>query len=156
MHAIAIQQSNTIVRMMFVAAVAVLFAVTISLPPSCEAKGWNAITAKFWEKYRKEQVPTLNLVIHHFDSCPSLFHSAYFGFKEACFSTGSGSRCDFYLGTKCPTSDGQKCVFPFTYKGKTYKGCTKQDRDALWCSTDPQFADSWTNCVGHNYQCPTD
>lgn len=41
---------------------------------------------------------------------------------------------------------GRACVFPFTYKGRTYTGCTDVDSDdGLWCSTK---TDWWGNHVG--------
>eukprot|EP00808_Paulinella_micropora_P011002 g68836.t1 len=35
----------------------------------------------------------------------------------------------------CRTVDNQVCVFPFTYDGVEYKGCTNQDYDQPWCFT---------------------
>ena len=36
----------------------------------------------------------------------------------------------------CVTSNGDKCVFPFIYKGKKYEKCTLDDGgDREWCST---------------------
>ena len=30
--------------------------------------------------------------------------------------------------------DGSECVFPFKYKGTTYKQCTKVDSEEAWCA----------------------
>ncbi|KAM4042759.1 cation-independent mannose-6-phosphate receptor [Anomaloglossus baeobatrachus] len=53
-------------------------------------------------------------------------------------------------GDPCPpvTENGDVCVLPFTYKGKTYNTCTTDDRQSLWCGTvaNPEKAGSWGNC----------
>ena len=40
------------------------------------------------------------------------------------------------------------CVFPFTYKGVTYQGCTKaNNHDTPWCSYDLIYTGGWDYCV---------
>ncbi|KAL9959213.1 hypothetical protein ACROYT_G036310 [Oculina patagonica] len=40
-----------------------------------------------------------------------------------------------------------RCVFPFTYEGARYNGCTYAgDWDRPWCSLDSTYDDDWTNC----------
>merc|ERR550539_103193 len=34
------------------------------------------------------------------------------------------------------TVKGDRCIFPFTYKGVTYKTCTKADSELAWCATE--------------------
>merc|ERR1712183_37471 len=37
---------------------------------------------------------------------------------------------------ECRTIKGDQCIFPFTYKGVTYKTCTKADSELAWCATE--------------------
>ena len=56
----------------------------------------------------------------------------------------------------CKTISGPKpgvsCVFPFTYKGKTYRGCTTMENNGVeWCSTKTDnggahVGGQWGNC----------
>merc|ERR1712183_1249181 len=34
------------------------------------------------------------------------------------------------------TIKGKRCIFPFTYKGVTYKTCAKADSELAWCATE--------------------
>ena len=56
------------------------------------------------------------------------------------------------------TKQGVPCIFPFKYKGKKYNGCTKDNHNKLWCSTQNDqsgeyIQDFWGNC---DETCPTD
>ena len=45
------------------------------------------------------------------------------------------------------TAQGVACVFPFIYKGKSYKSCTTVDNsNKLWCSTESVYKSKWGNC----------
>ena len=35
------------------------------------------------------------------------------------------------------TVDGERCVFPFVYKGDVYTSCTTKGDDVAWCSVEP-------------------
>ena len=52
--------------------------------------------------------------------------------------------------TSVGNSNGGKCLFPFSYNGVTYTGCTKVDNDVPWCATsylpDGTNANDWANC----------
>ncbi|XP_057290269.1 epididymal sperm-binding protein 1-like [Hydractinia symbiolongicarpus] len=39
-----------------------------------------------------------------------------------------------------------ECKFPFTYKSKTYHGCTDFDHYRAWCSIDTTFKNRYKNC----------
>ena len=62
--------------------------------------------------------------------------------------------------SECETIGGDKCVFPFSYQGRTYFACTADDSDngAPWCAVQVQ-ADSrrtvlrgkWEDC---SPECP--
>ncbi|XP_022789317.1 protein kinase C-binding protein NELL2-like [Stylophora pistillata] len=64
---------------------------------------------------------------------------------------GNGTDCTIISG--CPTGkktdnpQGTCCVFPFTYKGKTYGSCTIDNHEKLWCSLTATYNRSWANCV---------
>ena len=36
----------------------------------------------------------------------------------------------------CPTENGNTCIFPFHYKGKTHHECTSIDHDQPWCASE--------------------
>ena len=55
----------------------------------------------------------------------------------------------FYLicpakGT-CETIEGTKCQFPFHYRGKTFKRCTKERYHRKWCMT-KEAEGEWAEC----------
>ena len=35
----------------------------------------------------------------------------------------------------CITEENTRCVFPFTFNGKTYTACTDVDSSTFWCAT---------------------
>nr|AKR17060.1 euphy [Fimbriaphyllia ancora] len=50
-------------------------------------------------------------------------------------------------GKKTDDPQGRCCVFPFTYRGKSYSACTKYGHNRLWCSLDAVYKGHWANCV---------
>ena len=63
-------------------------------------------------------------------------------------------------GEKFGSEDGlvKNCVFPFTYNGKKYTGCSKDGKGKWWCATKVDSKgimkkDKWARC---NEYCPTD
>ncbi|XP_075719002.1 cation-independent mannose-6-phosphate receptor [Rhinoderma darwinii] len=53
-------------------------------------------------------------------------------------------------GDPCPpvTENGDPCLLPFIYKGKTFNACTTEDRKRSWCATaaDPEKTGKWGYC----------
>merc|ERR1711976_125381 len=54
----------------------------------------------------------------------------------------------------CRTEQGSSCVFPFTYKGVTYKSCTtaESDNNKAWCATEVDSEgvvvnNKWQDCA---------
>ena len=40
------------------------------------------------------------------------------------------------------------CVFPFTYNGVKYNGCTDVDNSGMWCATSAVFTgNNWVDCT---------
>ena len=58
----------------------------------------------------------------------------------------------FSLTAPCPVQTSNKgcCVFPFTYKGKTYHSCTKIGHHSPWCSLSANYDKKWGHCPGEN------
>ncbi|XP_062428306.1 cation-independent mannose-6-phosphate receptor isoform X2 [Rhea pennata] len=44
-------------------------------------------------------------------------------------------------GDQCPpvTEEGELCVFPFKYKGKSYEECITEEKNRLWCATTENY-----------------
>jgi hypothetical protein len=54
----------------------------------------------------------------------------------------------------CMTSDGIKCVFPFTWQGATYNSCTKGDSPGThWCVTQIDPDENYGPGTGNNGNC---
>lgn len=45
------------------------------------------------------------------------------------------------------TTTGEKCAFPFVYRGKTYHECTRIDHHSKWCSTTSNYDGKWGHCA---------
>ena len=49
-------------------------------------------------------------------------------------------------GKKTDDAQGRCCVFPFTYRGKSFDSCTSYDYNRPWCSFDAVYRGQWANC----------
>jgi len=56
------------------------------------------------------------------------------------------------LSKDCRTSEGEKCKFPFVYNGKTFRQCTKEGWDKLWCATETGWGRCTSQCEDINSQ----
>ena len=51
-----------------------------------------------------------------------------------------------------PEWHNEDCVFPFTFDGVTYQGCTKVGGYSTpWCSHDSVYANNWDYCTQGKY-----
>ena len=62
----------------------------------------------------------------------------------------------FYIFPGCKSENGNRCYFPFNYRGVTYSECTKADSNVAWCATKVDsncdvISGSWEDC---NPGCP--
>lgn len=51
-----------------------------------------------------------------------------------------------YILSKYSKKDTSGCVFPFTFKGKTYNECIKGQEPYPWCSYHKEFQGVWKYC----------
>ena len=71
---------------------------------------------------------------------------------------GKSIRANYYNSTS--DRDGKSgcssaCVFPFTYMGVTYNGCTSDDHDRPWCATARDSDGDVTTRVNCDEDCPS-
>uniref|UniRef100_A0A4X2LI69 Cation-independent mannose-6-phosphate receptor n=1 Tax=Vombatus ursinus TaxID=29139 RepID=A0A4X2LI69_VOMUR len=57
-------------------------------------------------------------------------------------------------GDQCPpeTEQGDPCIFPFIYRGKSYDDCIREDKSKLWCATTGNYDNDqkWGYCRASN------
>lgn len=53
-----------------------------------------------------------------------------------CFGLGASW---WLLISSAETEDGEPCVFPFIFKGKSYSECLVEGRARLWCATTANY-----------------
>merc|ERR1712055_372892 len=90
-------------------------------------------------------------------------------FRTSRYSADTCISCEAMSLEECRTKTktkkeriGNPCVFPFTYKGHTYDGCTKdRNKDVRgggrWCATTDNYAvgsGKWATCGDHHHKCP--
>ena len=68
--------------------------------------------------------------------------------------------CDYMFLAECAvkTTNGECCVFPFIYEGKTYSACTKVGYSSHWCSTTGNLdleENKWGRCQVRSIFCKT-
>ena len=53
----------------------------------------------------------------------------------------------YLTGGKCKVRalNGQCCILPFTYKGRVYNNCTRDESDEAWCAVRLPFFGNETN-----------
>merc|ERR1711962_1210080 len=76
--------------------------------------------------------------------CAPQLISAFFGG----FNSGSSGGSTSAPSSSCQTTNGQACVFPFTFNGVTHNQCTLSGYTTPWCSTQ---TDGSGNHISGNY-----
>lgn len=76
--------------------------------------------------------------------CAPQLISAFFGG----FNSGSSGGSTSAPSSSCQTTNGQACVFPFTFNGVTHNQCTLSGYSTPWCSTQ---TDGSGNHISGNY-----
>jgi len=108
--------------------------------PSCSESDWGE---RYWENY--SQLKTMKT---YWDPANVFNH---------CHSVGStDNTCcpDYQSGSitqpkTCMATNGQKCVFPFTFYYRSYNACTYSGSRSPWCATGTNSAGgltSWAYC----------
>ncbi len=73
-------------------------------------------------------------------------------------TTGTTTGSDCWIPTVGGTSIQGVCVFPFSYKGVTYTGCSTVDNNGYpWCYTSDNYKNDhmWGNCQGMTHYLQT-
>mmetsp|Transcript_95368 Transcript_95368/g.179313 ORF Transcript_95368/g.179313 Transcript_95368/m.179313 type:complete len:3377 (+) Transcript_95368:49-10179(+) len=67
-------------------------------------------------------------------------------------TTTDGLAADAAKSGICMTTEGKRCIFPFTYAGNVFNGCTDSKHFRYWCATEVDsegvfVSGKWGNCA---------